>query len=299
MSSALEVSEKLKKQFDVRRNNPSDIWGVNWPFKKLNMITGGIQKGELAVLIADSSVGKSSLAGLMAQTAAEWILQKGLQDKREVRVITLEMVKEAFLSRCACADSGVPKSRVRNGYVNASQADAYIESLSKLGTMPIRYFDAAEIPSVESLNQALASEIDGKRCLFWILDHFHICPKPGGAGGDAPGHEALANQLTLLSRKVAPGLVLAQMTKEALKRDNKRPQMMDVRYSSLLCNNADIVLGLYREDKYVKWPEDRKYAPRPAELEIIKSRDGETGTLYLDFMPDRLLWVEKEKVKDE
>lgn len=293
MSTALDVSEELKKQFNIRRANPSDMWGIDWGLALLNKITGGIQKGELAVLIADSNVGKSSLAGRFAETAAIWLQGKNLQDKREVRVVSLEMLKGSFLSRLACSDSGVSRNRVKNGFINNEQADAYLASLDRLGTLPIRFLDNKEIPDLEALKQALTAEIEGRRTAYWIIDHFHIAPKPRGMGNDASGHEALANELTKICRQVAPGLVLAQMTKLALQREDKRPQMMDVRYSSLLCNNADIVLGLYRDDRYTKWPSERQHDPRPAELEIIKSRDGGTGTAHLLFLPDQLKWVEK------
>src|SRR5438105_3647108 len=99
--------------------------------------------------------------------------------------------------------------------------------------------------------------------------------------------------ITNITQRVAPGLTLVQIRKEALKRPDKRPQATDAYGAGQIVHNSTLLLALYRADKYVELPEDRKNQPRPAELLVRKNRNGEEGgTIKLIYIPYLTKWVE-------
>lgn len=300
--TAKETAERQLKRTDIRWANPKEVWGLPFGIEKLDRITGGIQVKEvyqgqkvgdndLIVLIADTGVGKSSFAGFLAQNIAGYF--KAKKPGYEVRLVTLEMSAESFQDRMAASLSGVPLRRIKSGmYLSEKQKEDYYHATFALAELPIRYID--EVTSLADLGMQISKQQDGMRCGFWIIDHLHLTPGASNAENSVGALNEVVVGLTKLAQNVSPGMVLAQMNKDALRRVDKRPQKSDIRNNSSLSNAATVIFGLFREDIYTKIDVDQRPVSVPAELSILKSREGEMGTIELELVGDRMLWVVKQ-----
>lgn len=301
--TAAQAGEKQKLRFNARAADPKEVWGIPWGIGKLDHITHGIQRREtlqgqkvgdndLVVLVADTGVGKSSFAGWVAQNVAEHF--KNHEPEREVRIVTLEMSAEQFQDRMASAKSGVPLHRIQTGmYLSQAQKEAYHTAVGELAELPIRYID--EVQNLAELGNSVSKSVEGMRCGFWILDHLHLAPGASNAENGVGALNEVVVGLTKLAVNVAPGMVLSQMNKDALRRVDKRPQKGDVRNNSSLSNAATVILGLFREDVYTQIAVEERPKILPAELAILKNRNGPMGMLELELIGDRMLWLVKEK----
>jgi replicative DNA helicase len=268
------------------------IWGrLPWWSKGLNALTGGIQEGELTYLIARPSVGKTTLMVQQTDAAAEALQEWEAKERfpgAVIKLVLCESSAETFEGRWACLRSGVSQRKVKEGTITQEQYERYVESLRDIARMPIQYL---EHPS--SLDEISAFLRTGKPTYWWSLDHIHRAPLSATRPNDG-GVQALtliSRELANLAETVAPGMVLAHVSREVDKRDDKRPRMSDLKGASSLEGDARVVLGLYREDIYLKIPEEDRNKPRVAELILAKQNEGESNrTIDLIWRPGK--WFE-------
>lgn len=292
IKSSVTVGQTLAERAHARMTDPRAIWGrLPWWSKGLNKLTGGIQESELTYLIARPSVGKTTLMVQQTDTAADDLRE---WEKREqypghvIKLILCESTAETFEGRWACLRSGISQRKVKEGKITQEEYERYVEALRDIARMPIQYL---EQPS--SLDEISAFLRTGKPTYWWALDHIHRCPlslsRPND--GSASALTVISRELAGLAETVAPGMVLGHVPREVDKRDDKRPRMSDIKGSSSLEGDARVVLGLYREDIYLKQTEEDRNKPRPAELLLIKQNEGECNrTIDLRWRPGK--WFE-------
>ena len=287
------AAEELSEELMERTASPSYVYGIPWGFPKLDMKTGGIQQEETTVLIARPGVGKSAFAGQVALNVGRWFKSTG--SDKVVRIISLEMGWKRWVQRIACQVADVPIHKIVSGYASVAEGDKYNVALNDMSKLPIEGVDVGA--DVHEINRFIRhnskTHEDGKRsnCGLWILDHLGIIQ--GGEGKDA--FSSLNHSSTVLrqlSKEVAPGLLLSQMNRQAEMRDDKRPRTSDIYGSDRVLQDARRVIGLYREDVYMKLGEAERKEPQPAEVIILKANNGELGVLDYTFIPARLEWVE-------
>lgn len=303
MTTAAEAAANQKLRFQARLADPKEVWGIPFNMGKLDKITGGIQLKEvfrgakvgdndLITLIADTGVGKSSIAGMIARNVARYF--KDNCPGYEVRYATLEMSAEKLQDRMAASDAGIPLHRIKTGmFISEAQEQRYYSALTDLAALPISYITLEEAGDMRSLYNLIAKPREGMKCGFWVVDHLHICPGEGDQENSRLN--GVIKYLDSLSKRHAPGLVLGQMNKDALRRQDKRPQKSDILYGSTLMQASSLVLGLYREDIYTQMDAEEAPNERPAELNILKSRDGAMACIYLTVYVDRMFWEVNEK----
>lgn len=280
-----DVGRTLVERLNERRKDPRAVWGVPWGFKGLDQLTGGIHPGELTILAARPSVGKTQMMVQVAESVVGYMgTERGKAEypDHKVKLVLCESSAEVFLRRWAALRSGVPMRRIQEGRVTNDQYRKFVAELKALANLPVEFLDSAN-----SLDE-IVNFLGNGNTAWWGLDYVQKCPlSPGKPNDGSVGPiTVISGALTEAARRFAPGLALAHTPRDVDKREDRRPRMGDLKGGSALEGDARVVLGLYREDIYVKVPDAEVNMPRPAELLLLKQNEGESGrSIDLLFYP--------------
>jgi replicative DNA helicase len=261
----------------IEKREGRHVTGVATGYRELDELTCGLQKGEMIIIAARPSMGKTSLALNMAEHMAA-------KDKVSVGIFSLEMGRQQLAERFLCSISGVDSQLVRKGMLNSEHFQKLVEACGVLSDSPIYIDDTAGLSPLELRGKArrLKSKYDIK-CL--ILDYLQLM----GAGGMRI--ESRQQEITLISRHLKalareldiPVVVISQLNRAAEGREDHRPRMSDLRESGSIEQDADVVMLLHREDYFHK-SEENYERNNIAEVIIAKQRNGPTDTVKLVFM---------------
>ena len=270
---------------------------------------GGMHRSDLIILAGRPSMGKTSLATNIAFNIAKKFKRErddnGIEKTTEGGVVgffSLEMSSEQLATRLLAEHSQVPSHKIRRGDITAEQYEHIRDSADEINRIPLHIDDTGGI-SIGALS-ARARRL--KRMVgldMIVVDYLQLLT--GGAGMNSStnrvqevsmitqGLKALAKELDI------PVLALAQLSRQVEQRDDKRPQLSDLRESGSIEQDADVVMFVYREEYYVarsepsegteehlKWQEDMEQLYGKAEVIIGKQRHGPIGTVKLSFNPD-------------
>src|SRR6185295_13142790 len=265
--SATILLEKLYTEREM-------ITGIATGFTDLDRMTAGLQAGDLIILAARPSMGKTALALNMAQHVA---VKKG----QGVGIFSLEMSKEQLLMRFLCAESMVDAHKVRTGYLTKDDYSRLIEGLATVARAPLYIDDSSTLTVMEM--RAKARRLKAERGLgLIIVDYLQLMSGYGRVenrvqeiSGISRGLKALAKE-----RKVPVG-ALSQLSRAPEQRQgDHRPQLSDLRESGSIEQDADLVAFIFREEVYKP---DEENSGR-AELIIAKQRNGPTGIVKVAFL---------------
>ena len=272
--SALESVEKLIE-------NRGTLTGLATGFKDLDEITNGLQRGEMIVIAARPSMGKTALAMNIVEHAA-------VKDGKCVAVFSLEMSAEQLALRMLCSTAKVDMKKIRNGFMNKAEMNSLVQATTRVAKSKL-FID--ETPSLDVLEfQAIARRLDNENRLdLIVVDYLQLMRSPSRRGQDnrqvevaeiSGGIKALAKELKV------PIIVLAQLNRNPDARAGTakgRPNLSDLRESGAIEQDADLVGLLWREAYYLDG-DDKKEAEGKADLVIAKHRNGEVGTIPLTFI---------------
>ncbi len=261
---------------------------MSWGIDGLNLVTGGIHQGRMVLLTSRPSVGKTSLAGSLLVTVAEQFLDD--VSARVVKYFSLEMPAEKIQHRLASQMSRVPMHRIDTGYATAEQRERYEQAQRTLAELPIEYFD--DHMSLAEVEREIRESDTG----WWILDHTGVLADFDDAQTPYLIHANISERLRRLSQKVKTGLIIHHQNRSKQNATDKRADLESLAGADKYGKDADLALGLYRDDvgKYVS--EEEKDLPKPGELLVIKNRDGSQGFgIEMIFLPKTAQWVEKSK----
>lgn len=286
-----DVGRTLVERLNERRKDPRSVWGIPWGFKGLDQLTGGIHPGELAILAARPSVGKTTMMVQMSESVVGYLGSERGQSEFPggvVRLVLCESSAEVYLRRWASLRSGVPMRKLQEGRVTNDQYRRFVAELKALAALPIEFLDSAQSLD-EIVNFLGQGQGQGQgKTVWWGLDYIQKCPlAPGRPNDGSVGPiTIISGALTEAARRYAPGLALAHTPRDVDKREDRRPRMGDLKGGSALEGDARVVLGLYREDIYQKVPDAEVNLPRPSELLLLKQNEGEANrTVDLLFYP--------------
>ena len=253
------------------------IKGVSTGFPKLDEMTGGMHGGELFILAARPSMGKTAMALNIAQHVA-------LKLKKPTAVFSLEMSKESLLTRMVCAASRVDSQRFRTGYLTQEERRKLHHALNELVTSPLYIDDTAALHPMDmhSKLRRMQMENDEKIGLV-IVDYLQLMSGRGSFENRNQEVSALSRHLKLLSKELnVPMLVLSQLSRAVETRQgDHRPQLSDLRESGSIEQDADLVGFIFREEVYHR---DREDLRGLAELIIAKQRNGPVGTVNMVYL---------------
>lgn len=282
-----------------RYKNRDKKTGVETGFYDLDDYTNGFQKSDLIILAARPAMGKTAFALNIAQNAA-------LRYGKTVAIFSLEMSKEQLVQRLLCSEAEVDSQRLRSGNMQSTDWDKLANAMASLSEAPIYIDDTpgATLNDIRAKCRRLAM-ID-KNLSMVVIDYLQLI--------ETSGREPLTQQMAQITRGLKllakemniPVIALSQLSRETEKRNDKRPQLADLRDSGSIEQDADIVMFIYRGEYYINQGQmseenAQEFAKSKGEAEIIiaKQRSGPTGTVNLIFQNNITKFKNKIKTTTE
>jgi replicative DNA helicase len=251
------------------------IKGISTGFAKLDEMTGGLHGGELVIVAARPSMGKTALALNIAQHVA-------LKLKQTVAIFSLEMSKESLLTRMLCAAARVDSQRFRAGFLSHEERRKLNHSLHELVEAPLYIDDTSGVHLMDMHAKLRRLQQEHKVGLV-IVDYLQLMTAPGRQENRNQEVSALSRGMKLLAKELnVPMMVLSQLSRAVETRQgDHRPQLSDLRESGSIEQDADLVGFIFREEVYHREREDLRGL---AELIVAKQRNGPVGTVNLVFL---------------
>jgi replicative DNA helicase len=253
------------------------VRGISSGFTKFDEMTGGMHGGELLILAARPSMGKTALALNIAQHVATHPRMK-----KPVAVFSLEMSSSSLLTRLLCAGARVDQHKFRAGFLNAEERRRLQVELANLTESPLFLDDTpgVNLMDVHSKLRRMKSE-HGLSLV--VIDYLQLMSSRGRSENRNQEVSAMSRGLKLMSKDLdVPFLVLSQLSRASETRPgDHKPQLSDLRDSGSIEQDADLVMFIYREEIYKRDREDLKGM---ADLVIAKQRNGPIGTVPLRFL---------------
>ena len=250
-------------------------------FHNLDTLLGGLHRSDLIILAARPSLGKSSLALNIARTAA-------LEQGARVAVFSLEMGKQQVVQRLLSSESGVDTRKFRLGEFTADEEANVIEATGKLAQAPIYIDDSALLNIVELRSKAKRLHLENPVDLI-IVDYIGLMLQRGD--NNVAEMSEISRSLKLLARDLdVPLMALSQLSRAPELRNDHRPMLSDLRESGSIEQDADVVMFIYKADRYYdeqQWNKlfpDQMYPKGIADIIVGKHRNGPTGTVQLRFI---------------
>jgi len=271
-SLAVQLLDRVQEMAD----NPNDITGVPTGFIDLDKYTSGLQPGDLIVLAARPSMGKTSLAINIAEHVA---LQEGLP----VAVFSMEMGASQLAIRIVGSIGRIDQSNLRTGRLKDDEWSRLTEAMEKLRGVSLHIDETPGLTTSElRANARRLARQCGKLGLI-VVDYLQLMSVSSGMSDEnrATAIGEISRGLKMLAKELqCPVIALSQLSRGVESRTDKRPMMSDLRESGAIEQDADVIMFIYRDDYYNK---DSK-EPGVSEIIISKQRNGPTGTIKLMFV---------------
>ncbi|VAW15983.1 Replicative DNA helicase (DnaB) [hydrothermal vent metagenome] len=280
--------------------------GVATGLSELDRLMGGLQRSDLIILAARPAMGKTSLATNISFEVARSYRSSTQADGRIktenggiVGFFSLEMSSEQLATRILAEQSGISSSEIRRGNIHESQFSKLVDTSNLLNEVPLYIDDTGGI-SVSQL-AARARRLKRQKGLdLLIIDYLQLLSGSSKKANDSRVQELteITTSLKALAKELEiPIIALSQLSRQVENRDDKRPQLSDLRESGSIEQDADVVMFIFREeyylknkepskkgsDEYEKWQGAMEEVHGIAEIIISKQRHGPTGTVKLAF----------------
>ena len=256
-------------------DNPNDITGVPTGFIDLDRMTSGLQAGDMVVLAARPSMGKTAFAVNIAEHVA---LNEGLP----VAIFSMEMGAAQLAVRIVGSIGRINQGNLRTGKLTDDEWPRLTEAIERLRNVSLHIDETPGLtPSELRANARRLARSCGKLGLI-VVDYLQLMSGSSGSQGENRATELgeISRGLKMLAKELqCPVIALSQLNRSVEQRTDKRPMMSDLRESGAIEQDADIIMFIYRDDYYNK---DSK-EPNVAEVIIGKQRNGPTGTVKLFF----------------
>jgi replicative DNA helicase len=271
------VVSLIDRVTELYENGAEDVTGVRTGFFDLDRNTAGLQKGDLLVLAARPSMGKTAFALNIAENVA---VHEGLP----VLVFSMEMGASQLALRLVGSLGRIDQTHLRTGKLGDDEWGRLAEAVDKLKQVQI-FIDETPALTVAELRaraRRMARQFGGTLGLI-VIDYLQLM------SGSSSGDENRATELGEISRGLkglakelqCPVIALSQLNRSVETRTDKRPLMSDLRESGAIEQDADVIMFIYRDDYYNK---DNSKEPGVTEIIIAKQRNGPVGTVKLAFL---------------
>ncbi|WP_295979977.1 replicative DNA helicase [uncultured Variovorax sp.] len=255
--------------------NPNDITGVRTGFNDFDKMTSGLQPGDMIVLAARPSMGKTSLAINIAEHVA---LDEGLP----VAVFSMEMGAAQLAVRIVGSIGRIDQGHLRTGKLTDEEWPRLTEAIEKLRTVSLHIDETPGLSTSELRANARRLARQYGRLGLIVVDYLQLMStSTSGDENRATAVGEISRGLKMLAKELkCPVIALSQLSRGVESRTDKRPMMSDLRESGAIEQDADIIMFIYRDDYYNKESKE----PGVAEVIISKHRNGPTGTVKLAFL---------------
>ena len=269
------VVQLLDRVTELFENGAEDVTGVRTGYYDLDRMTSGFQPGDLIVLAARPSMGKTAFALNIAEHVA---VTEGLP----VVVFSMEMGAAQLALRLVGSLGRIDQSNLRTGRLKDDEWSRLSEAVEKLGTVSMFIDESSALTPSEVRARARRQARQCGQLGLIVVDYLQLMSGSGGSeenratviGEISRGLKSLAKELK------CPVIALSQLNRSVETRTDKRPMMSDLRESGAIEQDADVIMFIYRDDYYTK---DESKEPGIAEIIIGKQRNGPTGTVKLFF----------------
>ena len=296
-SSLIKFDEAMRQTIEMASNaykNEEGIVGVPTGLSDLDGRLGGLHKSDLVIIAGRPSMGKTALATNIAFNAAKKIQDDG--KKSCVAFFSLEMSSEQLSTRIIAEQSRIKSNDIRRGKISEEQFDKFIETSKNISELPL-YIDETPAISIAALSTR-ARRIKRKHGLeLIVIDYIQLMRANFARDGRVQEISEITQGLKALAKELSvPVLALSQLSRAVEQRDDKKPQLSDLRESGSIEQDADVVMFVYREAYYLQgkeprpatvehaeWQAKMNEVSHLAELIIGKQRHGPTGNIMLEF----------------
>ena len=296
-SSLVKFDEAMKMTIEMASSaykNEEGIVGVPTGLTDLDYRLGGLHKSDLLIIAGRPSMGKTALATNIAFNAAKKIQNDGR--KSTIAFFSLEMSSEQLSTRILAEQSRIKSNDIRTGKISEEQFDKFIETSKNISELPL-YVDETPAISIAALSNR-ARRIKRLYGLdMVVVDYIQLMKASNFREGRVQEISEITQGLKALAKELSvPVLALSQLSRAVEHRDDKKPQLSDLRESGSIEQDADVVMFVYREAYYLQGKEPRIATVEHAEwqakmndishlAEIIigKQRHGPTGNVMLEF----------------
>jgi len=265
-----ESFERITKLYEAG----ADVTGVPSGFRELDRLTSGFQPGNLVILAARPSMGKSALGLCIAANL-------GVRSQTPVALFTLEMSKAEVTQRLMCSEAKVESERVRSGKLTQEDWPRLTAACDKLMKAPIFVDDTGSITMMELRSKARRLKARQPELGLIVVDYLQLMTSGGTAENRVQEVSQISRNLKVLARDLdVPILALSQLSRAVEQRHDKRPILSDLRESGSIEQDADLVMFIYRDEYY----NDESDQQGIAEVHLAKHRNGPTDTVKLSFL---------------
>lgn len=301
LKQAIESAEEAMR-------NPTGISGLSSGLVDMDKLMGGLHRSDLIILAGRPAMGKTSLATCMAFNVARKMQQENKKNdaKMGVAFFSLEMSAEQLAGRILSFYTHIGSQAMRTGKLTSEQFDEIAGAIGMLDTLPL-YIDDTPAMTVNMIkNRARRLKRDKSKGLGMIvIDYLQLISSGGRSENRVQELSEITRALKIMAKELdVPVIVLSQLSRLVEQRENKRPQLSDLRESGSIEQDADIVMFVYRESYYLEnempvqkpkeaqdafskrileWEQKKIDLAKRAEAIISKQRHGPTGTIHLFY----------------
>ncbi len=293
--TAIEMAERAYK-------TEGHVTGISVGLTDMDKKLGGLQPSDLLILAGRPSMGKTALATNMAFNAAKKYAETGGQEGGIVGFFSLEMSADQLATRILADQSSISGDAIRKGNIRQDDFRRFVEASQTLSQVPL-YIDDTPALSIGAV-RTRARRLKRQHGLdLLVIDYLQLLRGSGSRQSSenrvlevseiTRGLKAIAKELEI------PVLALSQLSRQVENREDKRPQLSDLRESGSIEQDADVVMFVYREeyylsraepepgtDKHLQWQERMDKAHNIGECIVAKARHGPIGTVQMHFNPD-------------
>ncbi len=296
--AALEMAEKAL-------NSGGHLSGITTGLEGLNAKIGGLHNSDLVILAGRPGMGKTSLATNIAFAASQRFnrdIEDGIDKTKSagapVAIFSLEMSADQLATRILAEESGITSENLRMGKISQNEFRELVRAAGELQGLPL-YIDDTPGLTIAALRTRARRLKRQKGIGFVVVDYLQLLQGTGRSGAENRVQEIseISRGLKQLAKELqVPVLALSQLSRAVEQREDKRPQLSDLRESGSIEQDADMVWFVYRGDYYhsskkpdddhpdfPQWKEEMERIYGRADLIVAKQRHGSTGTVRLRF----------------
>ena len=267
-----QVAERIDQLF--QRDNPSDVTGIPTGYKDLDMMTSGLQPGDLIIVAGRPSMGKTSLALNMCEYVS---VDTGLP----TAVFSMEMASTQLVSRLIGSVGKLNQHKMRTGQLDDNDWEKLSYALGQLNGAPIFIDEGSALNPYEVRARARRLHKQCGRLGLIVIDYLQLMGSAGSTENRATEISEISRSLKALAKELnVPVIALSQLNRSVEQRPDKRPVMSDLRESGAIEQDADVIMFIYRDEVYNPETPDKGIA----EIILAKQRNGPVGRVKLTFL---------------
>ncbi len=299
-SISFSIKETLDKTL-IARKRDSHISGVSTGFADLDKMLSGLQQSDLFILAGRPSMGKTAIAINIAVNACKY-LNPNLDDKKNLKAVgffSLEMSSDQLASRILSMECSINATKFRTGQLSENEWEVVATRSAEIAKMPF-FIDDTPALSISAIRTRARRMLRKNNLGLLVIDYLQLIRGTSSRSAEnrvqevseiTQGLKAIAKELNI------PVIALSQLSRAVEQREDKRPQLSDLRESGSIEQDADVVAFIYRDsyykermrppeneiDKFQKWKNEMQQVAHKAEFIIAKQRNGPVGSVELFF----------------